>query len=459
MADRVLKFGVDISEAQAKLASLRQVFEQLKLSDELGESMLKQFSKIESKMRELAEIELTPDSDEETFKRYTKLTADIKRDTSALAENFSKANRELRLGMDVSAQHLTTLSNIERHAENVRETYRQQKEQVQAQLEVLQKTKHGKQILIREGLIGSEKLSQQERENAKANLESNEELRETYQQILALRQEIDDIETREAASEVKLEALEKEAKRHEDKLNIIREVETAQRGVREVTEEMDETARREADHFTQQQKKKEESLDAVSKQIGTITERMKRLIEFTVAAFALRQLRRFIQEGLRFVRDLDKSLTEIATVTHQTRQAMWQMAEEFNRMGRELGRTTNEIAQASVLFYRQGLQTHEVMEMVRASTISAGIANTETAEASDRLTAALRGFLLPANAAMSVSDKLAALAAQSASSFDELSYAMTKTAASAHVAGIDMDHLFAYIAKVVEATRYEKLAA
>ena len=91
--------------------------------------------------------------------------------------------------------------------------------------------------------------------------------------------------------------------------------------------------------------------------------------------------------------------------------------------------------------------------MVRASTISAGIANTDTADASDRLTSALRGFLRPASEAMSVADKLAALAAQSASSFDELSYAMTKTAASAQVAGIDMDHLFAYIAKVIEATR------
>ena len=77
-----------------------------------------------------------------------------------------------------------------------------------------------------------------------------------------------------------------------------------------------------------------EGLDAVTKGISTLTDRMRRLVEFTVAAFALRTLRRFFQEGLGFIRDLDKSLTEIATVTYTTREEMWKMAVELNRMGR-----------------------------------------------------------------------------------------------------------------------------
>jgi len=201
-----------------------------------------------------------------------------------------------------------------------------------------------------------------------------------------------------------------------------------------------------------------ESANAAQKQAVTVVEqlgeRMKRLVEYTVMAFAVSKMKQYFTEGLRFIEQLDKSLTEIATVTGRTRAEMWKMADEFNRMGRELGQTTNDIAKASVLFYRQGLSTTQVLSMVRASTISASIANTDAADASNRLTAALRGYNLEADQAMAVADKLAALAAKSASSFDELSYAMTKTAASAYVAGIDMDHLYAYLAKVIETTRY-----
>ena len=451
MADVNLKFNIDVSRAKASLQGFRQALSGLKVGEELSRSLEEQITGIEEKMQQLQEFKITPETDEATMKQFKSLFDDVQKATKNVEAEFHKINDQIRQSTGFSGKQLEKLKNIRQINEGIRSTYQQTRESLVQQLTTREKDLQLAQL---EG-----RIAKTASESTKEKLQLTLEEKQNDEERLALIQQIKDLDKEHAAKaskrlidEGKAQVLQDQLERHEQIKQALEEKKVAY-------DDLEGQAKQAEESRTKAMQAQQEGVDSVTKGVHQLTDRMKKLAEFTVAAFALRELRRAFQEGLRFIRDLDQSLTEIATVTHTTRQEMWQMAEEFNRMGRELGRTTNEIAQASVLFYRQGLQQHEVLEMVRASTISAGIANTETAEASDRLTAALRGFLQPADQAMSVADKLAALAAQSASSFDELSYAMTKTAASAQVAGIDMDHLFAYIAKVVEATRYEKLAA
>lgn len=438
MADVTLKFNIDVSRAKASLEGFRKALTGLHVGEDISESLEEQIRLIEEKMKDLETFEITPQTDEATMKQFKSLVDDIQKSSKEVEVAFGKINQELRESTGQSSQYFDRLKKIQSIQEGTQSTYEATRESLVGQLAAIDKKLQLTQL---EG-----RIAHADKETTREKLKQTLEMKLQDEERLAVKQQIKtlDAEHKKDMQRITLDVeqaktLEEQLRKHEQIQQALEQKRSAHRDL-EAQAKHAEEARRTA------MQAQEQGIDAVTKGVNKLTDRMRRLAEFTIAAFALRQLRSFIQEGLRFVRDLDKSLTEIATVTHTTRQEMWAMAQEFNRMGRELGRTTNEIAQASVIFYRQGLQQHEVLEMVRASTISAGIANTDTAEASDRLTAALRGFLRPAGEAMSVADKLAALAAQSASSFDELSYAMTKTAASAHVAGIDMDHLFALCA-------------
>jgi TP901 family phage tail tape measure protein len=60
---------------------------------------------------------------------------------------------------------------------------------------------------------------------------------------------------------------------------------------------------------------------------------------------------------------------------------------------------------------------------------------------------------MKADQALEVSDKFAALAASSATSYDELAVALSKVASQASLAGMSMDYTLALLAKGVETTR------
>jgi TP901 family phage tail tape measure protein len=85
----------------------------------------------------------------------------------------------------------------------------------------------------------------------------------------------------------------------------------------------------------------------------------------------------------------------------------------------------------------------------------AKIAGLSAADATDRMTAALRGFNmeLDQESAQRVSDVYSKLAAITASDVDEISNAMTKTASIAHSAGMEFETTAAFLAQIVETTR------
>lgn len=189
--------------------------------------------------------------------------------------------------------------------------------------------------------------------------------------------------------------------------------------------------------------------ERLNKFVGTFA----KLANFKVAIGAYQFITQQFRQALEFTKELDKTLTEIATVSGASREQLGRYALDFNKMAEEMGRTTNEMAEASVIFFRQGKETAEVMELVEATTVAASIAHTEMAQTSEYLTATLNGFKLEAKEAMSVVDKFSAIAANAGTSFEELAIGLTKVASGARSAGIDIDNMMSYIATVSEATR------
>jgi len=119
----------------------------------------------------------------------------------------------------------------------------------------------------------------------------------------------------------------------------------------------------------------------------------------------------------------------------------------------ETGFTTTEIAKLSTVYFRQGRALQDVIQLTTVAAKAARVAGISAQESADYLTSAINGFGLAADQALAVSDKFAALAATSASSYEELAKGLSKFAAQANVAGISIDFAMGMLAKGVETTR------
>ena len=166
---------------------------------------------------------------------------------------------------------------------------------------------------------------------------------------------------------------------------------------------------------------------------------------FTIAGL-VRIVESVWRSASRFSKEIDKALTAIGVVTKMTRNELWALAKDFNQIAIQVGATTTEVAHAAKLFYQQGLQTKEVLELTKASVITSKLAKVEIAKATDLMTAALRAYKMEASESMNLADKFAALAATTATDFYDIAYALTKVGTGAKMAGVDLDHMLSYLA-------------
>ena len=167
----------------------------------------------------------------------------------------------------------------------------------------------------------------------------------------------------------------------------------------------------------------------------------------------IREVKKLIREAFDFYKSLDRALTEITIVSDMSRSQVQELTQEFIKLSAQTGMAIDDIAQASVIFFQQGLSTKEVMEMTEVTAQFAKVAGSTVEKAADQLTAAVNGFQVGVEGAIDVADKLNAVAAKSAASIDEIATAMSKAASQANQAGLSMDKFYAILATMEEVTR------
>lgn len=180
-----------------------------------------------------------------------------------------------------------------------------------------------------------------------------------------------------------------------------------------------------------------------------------RLVRFFSMDNAVRLFRRAIRSAMQTVKELDAVMTQTAVVTQYSIADMWKQLPEYTQRANELGLAVKDVYEASTLYYQQGLSTNEVVALTNATLRMARIAGLEAADATDRMTNALRGFNMELDEANAdnVADVYSKLAAMSASNVDEISTAMTKVASLAHSANMEFENTAAFLAQIIETTR------
>ena len=210
-----------------------------------------------------------------------------------------------------------------------------------------------------------------------------------------------------------------------------------------------------------------------ARNVDSVTESLKRLHEeefsFNREAqnidrqiqsyFGLSQMIRKVgdiaRDAFATVKELDKAMTQTAVVTNFSVGDMWDMLPTYTAQANQLGSTIRDVYEAATLYYQQGLNTNQAMGLANETLKMARIAGLEAAEATDMMTAALRGFNMEINqtSAQKINDVYSELAAITASDTAEIGSAMERTASIANSANMEFETTSAFLAQMIETTR------
>ena len=166
-------------------------------------------------------------------------------------------------------------------------------------------------------------------------------------------------------------------------------------------------------------------------------------------------LKRAIRGAYDTVKKLDAAMTETAVVTDFSVGDMWEQLPQYTTMAKKLGATTEGAYKTAALYYQQGLDTAEAMQLSTETMKMARVAGMEYATATKAMTSALRGFNMELSdmSAQRVNDVYSELAKITATDTQQLATAMTKTASIAYSANMQFENVSAFLAQILETTQ------
>ena len=201
-----------------------------------------------------------------------------------------------------------------------------------------------------------------------------------------------------------------------------------------------------------------DKLDESAQQVENLRNQV---LQFFTLTNSVQLLKRAINSALSTVKELDATMTEAAVVTDFSISEMWEQLPTYTKQASQLGVAINELYGATTLYYQQGLKTNEAMEIGIETMKMAKIANMEATQATEAMTAALRGFNmeLDKTSAVRINDVYSELAAITASDTNQIATAMSKTASIASSANMEFETTAALLAQIIETTQEAPKAA
>lgn len=160
-----------------------------------------------------------------------------------------------------------------------------------------------------------------------------------------------------------------------------------------------------------------------------------------------------IGRAVDYVRDLDRSLNDIRIISGYSAEDMNKFADSANKAAQALGKTTTEYTNASLIYIQQGKTLQESNSLANLTLKTANVTGQATAEVSEQLTSLMNGYQISVDNMEASVDKLAKVAAVSASDLEELATAESKVASTANALGVSQDQLVSQLSTIISVTR------
>ena len=337
----------------------------------------------------------------------------------------------------------------------------------------IQKAMEATNVAISEQTNARQKLAEAETENARIEKEmskTNSGITQKTQEIKQLEQAVENLQTK-----VGVEGLKKALKDALD-IDISDDLLKSEQGLESLKNQLNELDNKSLSELikklsdmginTEQAKQYVEQLTGTmvelgdsAKDINRANQEMEQLknqvLQFFSIGNAIQLFKRAVKSAFDTVKELDATMTETAVVTDFTIGDMWKQLPTYTAEANKLGAAINDLYDSTTLYYQQGLQTKAAMALGIETTKMARIANIEAADATNLMTAALRGFNMELNetSAQKVNDIYSELAAITAADTQEIGVAMSKTASIASSANMELETTAALLSQIIETTR------
>ena len=194
-------------------------------------------------------------------------------------------------------------------------------------------------------------------------------------------------------------------------------------------------------------------LKQTNKLLDNMATTMANTVKWGVTSSVFNSITSSISQAYTYTKNLDSSLNDIRIVTDKSAESMETFARQANSAAKNLGASTLDYTQASLIYYQQGLSDKEAQARAETTLKAANVTGQTGEEVSEQLTAVWNGYKVTAEETELYVDKLAAVAASTASDLEELSTGMSKVASAAAAMGVDVDKLNGMLSTVISVTR------
>ena len=176
-------------------------------------------------------------------------------------------------------------------------------------------------------------------------------------------------------------------------------------------------------------------------------------IKWNAASTAVNTLTRSVQQAWGFVKSLDTSLNDIRIVTGKSAEEMANFSVKANEAAKSLGKTTTDYTKAALIYAQQGLKDEEIEKRTDITLKVANVTGQSAEAVSEQLTAIWNSYKVGVEDAELYIDRLAAVAATSASDLEQLSTGMSKVASAASILGVSEEQLAAQMSTIISVSR------
>ena len=187
--------------------------------------------------------------------------------------------------------------------------------------------------------------------------------------------------------------------------------------------------------------------------LASAKETLANTVNWKISSSIVNSITSAVQNSFNYIKALDTSLNDIRIVTGKSADDMSNFAVQANNAAKALGQTTTAYTKASLIYYQQGLGDQQVKALADTTMKVANITGQATDQVSEEITSVMNGYQISADKVQGVMDKLAAVAATTASDLQEVSSGMSKVASAANSMGVGVDALNAQLATIVSVTR------
>lgn len=180
-----------------------------------------------------------------------------------------------------------------------------------------------------------------------------------------------------------------------------------------------------------------------------------RITDFGVAARILNKVQKEIANVYQNILKLNEAMTDIRIVTGASVDEANSLMTSYNKLAKELGTTTTEVAKSASEWMRQGYSASESVNLITSSVKLARLGFMDMSSATTSLTAVLKGFNLQATESSKIVDKLTKLDAEYATTAGDIATALSRTAAVAKSANLDLDQTAAMLTTIIDITQQD----